>query len=101
MPEGRPGQGGPQNTAAGTTITDAADIASQLELSDERDAQLRLRHEAFRAGFRAGYGHGRAAGRAEAEREMAAAWARIAKPIARGGPTYAELQKRRRGGAAA
>ena len=45
-----------------------------------------------------GDGHGRAAGRAEAEREMAAAWARIAKPIARGGPTFAELQ-RRRGGA--
>ena len=39
--------------APADTRPDQADIAALLELSDERDAHLQLRHQAFREGWRA------------------------------------------------
>jgi hypothetical protein len=78
--------------------------AGWLALSAERDAQLTLRHGYWREGYRLGYAAGYAAGgyaagyeagrRDEAD-ERDRAWNAIAAPIARGGPAFAELERRR------
>ena len=52
---------------------------------------------AFLAGYSAGYEHGHQAGYAEAEADMAARWHAAADPIAAGGPSFAELERRRWG----
>lgn len=81
-------------------IPPAADVAQLLELSSERDRWqavcLQRERQAYERGRRDGIEVGRALEAADRDAE----WNRIARPIARGGPTYAELQ-RRRGGAAA
>jgi hypothetical protein len=55
----------------------------------------------FLAGYLAGCEHGHvmgyAEGHADAEREMAAAWHAVADPASRGGPSHAELERRRWG----
>lgn len=66
-----------------------------LELSDERDLWLR---RVLAAEVR-GYDRGREAGYAEGRRDEAAArdedWAALARPVARGGLSHAELERRR------
>ncbi len=84
-----------------TNIPSHADVAWLLTLSDERDQGQRVCLARERAAYERGRADGIEAGRRLEAAERDAGWARIAKPIARGGPTYAELQKRRRGGAAA
>jgi hypothetical protein len=68
-----------------------------LELSAERDVHHQLRLAAWQEGYRQGYGDGYDAGRREEARERDQAWNAIAKPIARGGVTHAELERRRWG----
>ena len=80
-----------------STVHDPGDIARFIALSDERDQFERV----CLARERAAYLHGQAAGieigrRLEAA-ERHAGWVRIASPIARGGPAYAELERRRYG----
>lgn len=75
-------------------IHDGAVIARLLRLSDERDEWQRVSMARERAAYERGRARGRWEGIAEAEASMAAAWARIARPIARG-VTFAELQRRR------
>lgn len=69
------------------------DPEALLDLSGERDAWLaRLldnEREAYRRGDQDGY--------ARAHDEMAERWNRIATPIARGGPDFTELERRRWG----
>ena len=69
--------------------------ADLLALSDERDVQLELRRRAYRDGWEAGHmtgvGDGRQAEAAERDRE----WNAIARPVARGGPAYAEIERKR------
>ena len=59
--------------------------ADMLALSGERDAQLELRHRAFREGY--------AMGREDEAAERDAGWNRIARPVARGGQAHAELER--------
>jgi hypothetical protein len=78
--------------------------AEWLALSAERDAQLSLRHTYWREGYALGYAAGSAAGgyaagydagRRDEARDLEAAYHAMAAPVARGGPTFAELQRRR------
>jgi hypothetical protein len=78
--------------------------AGWLALSAERDAQLALRHAYWREGYALGYAAGYAAGgyaagyeagRRDEAGERDRAWHAIAGPIARGGPAFAELERRR------
>jgi hypothetical protein len=69
--------------------------AEILRDSDEREADLQLRHDAFREGLRLGRTAGNAEGRSAAEREISQAWHEVAAPVARGGPSYAELESAR------
>lgn len=70
----------------------AADV---LALSDERDLWLRRVLVSWSAGLRLGRREGFVAGYAQAERDMARGWREVAGPVARGGPPYAELERRR------
>jgi hypothetical protein len=58
--EGRPCQDGPQITSTVTTIAHAADVASLLDVSAERDRWLRRLLDAERAAYRSGFADGRA-----------------------------------------
>jgi hypothetical protein len=72
-------------------------LAGLLELSDERDQwQQRLGVE-YRLGYAIGHALGVEEGRRREAAERDRAWKRIAKPIARGGTTHAELERRRWG----
>ena len=62
--------------------------AALLELSDERDLQLRLRLDAARAAYERG--------RRDERAELEAVWRAITRPVTRGIP-YAELERRRWG----
>jgi hypothetical protein len=68
-----------------------------LALSDERDRELQARLDAERAGFDRGRGAGHDEGRLEAEQAEQAAWHAVAEPVARGGPSHAELEELRWG----
>ena len=94
---GRPRQesGLHDTTTAVPTIADPAALAALLELSDERDQHERRRLAAERRAYLDGYRDGADAGRRFEADEMAARWNAAAKPIACGGPTFAELQRRR------
>jgi hypothetical protein len=66
-----------------------------VALSDERDLwQLRIR-QAWRAAFDLGFKLGRRAGLEEAEAGQARAWRAVAQPVASGGASYDELERRR------
>lgn len=99
--KGRPGQetASPKTTAAATSsrIISPAAVSALLELSDERDLQLRLRLAAWSEGYRLGREHGIEEGRQAEADERDRAWQSIARPVARGAPSYAELEHRRRG----
>jgi hypothetical protein len=71
----------------------ALDPETLLALSDERDAWLARLLAAERAAFLRGVTTGRQMEGAERDAE----WNRIAGPIARGGPEFAELERRRWG----
>jgi hypothetical protein len=68
-----------------------------LALSGERDAHLALRLVAWRDGYQAGRADGCDDGRRAEARERDRAWNAVAAPIARGGPSFAELERRRWG----
>jgi hypothetical protein len=66
-----------------------------LDRSRERDVQLELRHRAYAEGWEAGHVAGTEAGRQAEAAERDKAWNRIARPIARGGRSHAELERNR------
>ncbi len=69
--------------------------ADLLALSAERDVQLGLRHRAYAEGWGAGRMAGYGAGRQDEGAERDQAWNQIARPIARGGPAHAEIERKR------
>jgi hypothetical protein len=69
--------------------------AELLALSHERDLHLARRHAWWREGYRRGAEHGYRQGYERARSDMEAAWREAARPVARGGPSYAELERRR------
>ena len=71
--------------------------AELLALSDERDLARRLRHGFWAEGYRAGRERGWREGYEQARAEQEADWHEIASPVARGGPSHAELERRRYG----
>src|SRR5262245_52051069 len=71
--------------------------AEFLALSGERDLARRLRHGYWAEGYRLGRERGWREGYEASEADMAAQWQEIASPVARGGPSYTELERRRYG----
>lgn len=71
------------------------DTGELLGLSDERDIQLELRHRAWREGWHAGYADGYGAGHQDEAADRDREWNRIARPVARGGPAHADLERKR------
>jgi hypothetical protein len=69
--------------------------ADLLALSDERDVYLRRIGQAFREGWEAGHMTGVDDGRQAEAAERDAEWNAIARPVARGGPAYAEIERKR------
>jgi hypothetical protein len=69
--------------------------AELLAVSDERDLQLRLRLADRAEGYALGYAVGYDAGRLDEARDLEAAYHEMASRVARGGPSYAELERRR------
>lgn len=69
--------------------------AAVLERSAERELWLRRELAAEVRGYERGRAAGYEEGYAASEREMAQCWHEIADPIACGGPSYAELERRR------
>ena len=68
-----------------------------LALSDERALARRLQHGFWAEGYQLGRERGRREGYEASEADMAAQWREIASPVARGGLSYAELERRRYG----
>jgi hypothetical protein len=66
-----------------------------LALSDERDSWMRRLLSAGRDSYRRGLADGIDLGRRLEAAERDAAWNAIARPAARGGPTFAELERKR------
>ena len=66
-----------------------------LALSDERDTWMRRLLSAGRDSYRRGLADGIALGRRLEAAERDAAWKAIARPAARGGPSHAELERKR------
>jgi hypothetical protein len=75
------------------TVHSADEIARLLEVSNERDLQLRLRLALGRWMYRAGWSDGYAAGRRDEAADRDAAWHAAAAPIAAAGG----LERRRWG----
>jgi hypothetical protein len=75
----------------------ATALAELLELSDERDAWMARLGDEYRLGWKLGFAAGVDEGRRLEADERDEAWNRIARPIARGGPSHAELETRRWG----
>jgi hypothetical protein len=72
-------------------------VAELVEHSNLLDLSLKLRLAAYREGFAHGYERGRDDGRRQAEAEQERAWYAVAHPIAAGGISFAELERRRWG----
>jgi hypothetical protein len=68
-----------------------------LALSGEREMWLRRMLAAERAAYERGRADGWRDGFEAAYREIEAAWHAVADPVARGGPSHAELERRRWG----
>jgi hypothetical protein len=68
----------------GSTVSAGTDRARLLALSRE-----------WAEGYRLGYEHGYRDGWQASERDLAASYHAMAAPVARGGPSYAELERRR------
>jgi hypothetical protein len=79
-----------------TTIPQPPDIASLLELSDERDQWERLCRSREREAYRHGYSAGRADGYRDGYSQAVIDWKVTAAGMTNlGGPTSAELDRRR------
>jgi hypothetical protein len=74
-----------------------ASQAGLLAWSDERDLYRRLMLDRWRQGYRLGREDGWRAGYEAACRDQAASWRAVAGPVARSGPSFAELERRRWG----
>lgn len=77
-----------------TEVIDQA-VADVLDRSNERDMYVNRITEAHRTGWLAGHEDGYGDGRRDEAAERDRDWRRIAKPIARGGPSAAELEAKR------
>jgi hypothetical protein len=75
----------------------AAEVAAILTLSGERDQWIKVGLGRERAAYRQGFTAGTAVGYTWARTEMAQRWTRIARPVAYGGPAFADLEERRWG----
>ncbi len=75
----------------------ATAVAEVLAVGERRELNLELRLQAWREGWLAGHEVGYRGGYAQAEKDMARRWREIARPVARGGPSFAELERRRWG----
>ena len=76
-------------------LTSADVTRCHLALSNEREMWLRRVLAAEVAGFARGREAGYREGREAEAADRDAAWLRIARPVARGGPSFAELERRR------
>ena len=79
-----------QRGSAAAIVRRGGRPAALIALSDERDLQLRLRLAAWRAGYQAGSAAGYQRGYAQAVRD----W-KVTAGLLPGGPTFAELDRRR------
>jgi hypothetical protein len=79
--------------AAAPPIALARAVAELLALSGERDRWAERLGEEFRAGFALGRALGVEEGRRAEARERDSAWNAIARPVARGGVTHAEIER--------
>jgi hypothetical protein len=107
--ERRPGQSGVQemHTGSGTKgiVTHPAEppvglaraVAELLELSGERDQWAQRLGAEYRLGYAIGHAIGVEEGRRLEAADRDRAWNAVARPIARGGDTHAELERRRWG----
>jgi hypothetical protein len=86
---------GPPPGRAADTDTDS--VADLVALSDERDLSYRIRLAWWRWGYRLGFAAGIDRGRHQAEAELERTWYEAAHPLAAGGPSYGELERRRWG----
>ena len=75
----------------------ATALAELLELCDERDQWMDRLGDEYRLGWKLGYAAGVDEGRRLEAEERDGAWNRVAGPIARGGDSHAELERRRWG----
>jgi hypothetical protein len=75
---------------AGISVAELADLI-------DPEAEVMYRVEHARQAYERGFADGRRAGYEQRFREMERAWHAVADPIARGGPTFAELEARRWG----
>jgi hypothetical protein len=76
-------------------VARGGDRAALLALSHERDLHLARRHAWWREGYRLGAEDGYRQGYERACADMEAAWREAARPVARGGASHAELERRR------
>jgi hypothetical protein len=96
-PPGRNGEAGPNarsdrlQTPARANGQRSAPI---LARGGDRAALLALSRE-WAEGYRLGYEHGYRDGWQASERDLAASYHAMAGPVARGGPSHAELERRR------
>jgi hypothetical protein len=70
--------------------------AALLSLIDP-EAEIRYRHRLAREAYQRGHRDGYYRGREDEARDRDAAWIRIATPVARAGPSHAELEAKRWG----
>lgn len=83
--------------AEGDPASLALAVAELLELSSERDAWMARLGDEYRLGYAIGHALGVDEGRRLEAAERDRAWNAAARPIARGGTTHAELERRRWG----
>jgi hypothetical protein len=91
------GPGVPSPRPAEPPVPLSAALAELLELSNERDVWMERLGDEYRLGWKLGYAAGVDAGRRLEAAERDEAWNCIARPIVRGGPSHAELERRRWG----
>jgi hypothetical protein len=72
-------------------------LVAELVAALDPDSEIRYRRQLAREAYQRGYSAGQKAGYEHAARDMAAAWHAAAVPVSRGGPSYAELERRRWG----
>jgi hypothetical protein len=77
------------------TTVNPAEVAALIVLSDERDTWLARIDDVARSEYARGRRGGYERGRRDEAAEMATSWNKIARPIARGGPSFDELERRR------
>jgi hypothetical protein len=70
-------------------------MAGLLAVTPDPLAEIKLRRQLVREAYKSGEADGWRRGYEDAETDMARRWNKIAAPIARGGPLYEELVRRR------